>query len=190
MIVLLIGLFVWAGAHLFPALAPATRARVIARSGMGVYKLVFALLIFGSVALMVIGWRLAEVHWLYAPPSWGRSLALVLMPIALLLMLASSLKSNIRRWLPHPQLLGFALWALLHLLASGSVAAVVLFTGLGLWALLEIVVLSRRVSIKAQMQVEATPITRDLAAVALALMVYTLLVWAHAYFAGVALIGG
>ena len=190
MIVLIIGLLLWTGVHLFPALAPAARARLIERSGMGIYKPVFALLIFGSVVLMVVGWRLAEVQWLYAPPPWGRSLALALMPIAILLMLASGLKSNIRRWLPHPQLLGFALWALLHLLASGSIAAVVLFAGLGLWALLEIVVLSRRVSIKAQMQVEVTPITRDLAAVALALLVYTLLVVGHAHFAGVALIGG
>ena len=189
MIILLIGLLVWVCAHLFPALAPEMRASVIARMGMGAYKVIFALLIFSSIALMAIGWRGAEVQLLYVAPTWGHTVALALMPVALLLMLASNLKSNIRRFIPHCQLTGFSLWALLHLLASGSSRALLLFGCLGLWALLEMLILSRRVSIKAQLQVDAMPITRDAAAVALALLLYAVLIFGHGYFAGVSLTG-
>ena len=189
MIILLAGIFIWVGAHFFPAAAPELRARAIAQVGMGTYKAVFALLIFFSIALMVAGWRGAEVQLLYIAPTWGRTVALVLMPLALLLMLSPNLKSNIRRFIPHSQLSGFTLWALLHLLSSGSSRAVVLFACLGVWALLEMLILSRRVSIKAQMQVAAMPITRDVAAVILALLMYAALLVGHGYVAGISLIG-
>ena len=189
MIILLIGLLVWVGAHLFPALAPEMRASVIARMGMGAYKGIFALLILSSIALMAIGWRGAEVQLLYVAPTWGRTAVAVLMPLALLLMLASNLKSNIRRFIPHCQLTGFSLWALLHLLSSGSSRSLLLFGSLGLWALLEMLILSLRMSIKAQMQVAAMPITRDAAAIALTSLLYAVLLFGHGYFAGISLTG-
>ena len=43
----------------------------------------------------------------------------------------------------HPMLLGIVIWAVAHLLVNGDVASLVLFGGLGLWALAEMAVINR-----------------------------------------------
>ena len=54
--------------------------------------------------------------------------------------MAISIKQIIR----HPQLTGLVVWAIAHLLLNGDSRSLVLFSGLGLWALAEIVVINRR----------------------------------------------
>ncbi len=43
----------------------------------------------------------------------------------------------------HPMLLGIVIWAVAHLLVNGDVASLVLFGGLGLWALAEMAIINR-----------------------------------------------
>jgi hypothetical protein len=43
----------------------------------------------------------------------------------------------------HPQLTGFSIWAVAHLLVNGDVPSFVLFGGLLLWAQAEIVIINR-----------------------------------------------
>ena len=182
---LLVGLALWVGAHLFPAVAASARARLIARVGMGPYRGVFSLLILLALALMVLGWRASEPSPLYHPPAWGSQLAMFLMLLALIMFFASGLRSNIRRFVRHPQLIGLAIWALAHLLASGETRAVALFGVLGLWALLEVIVLNKRIG--AKIKPDPMPYSRDLLTVLVGLLAYALLYQGHFYFAGVAL---
>ncbi len=49
----------------------------------------------------------------------------------------------IRTKVRHPMLMGVVIWSAAHLLVNGDLSALVLFGGLGLWALLQMAVISR-----------------------------------------------
>ena len=58
--------------------------------------------------------------------------------------MAANHPSRIKQYVRHPQLTGVALWAGAHLLLNGDSRSVILFAGMGVWALTEIVLISRR----------------------------------------------
>ena len=138
MTLLILGLALWWGAHLFKRVAPAARAGM---GGQG-RAMVTALLLV-SLVLMVIGYRGADgAFW------WGRSPALVginnlLMLVSVYLFAASGMKTAVARRLRHPMLTGTLLWSVAHLLVNGDAPSLVLFGGIGLWAVVEMVVLNR-----------------------------------------------
>ncbi len=137
-ILLVAGLALWTGAHLWKRIAPASRAR-FGDAGKGMV----AVLIVASIILMVIGYRGA-----YGPVWWGRSPALVginnlLMVFAFYLYAASGAKTWITSKVKNPQLTGFKIWAFAHLLVNGDLASFVLFGGLLAWAVAEVIVLKR-----------------------------------------------
>jgi uncharacterized membrane protein len=184
-ILLCLGLALWAGVHLIPALAPAWRAQRVAQMGLGPWKGLFALAIVTSVVLIVIGWRHTPAEVLYVAPAWGRPAAAALMFVALPLFFAGRLPTNLKRVLRHPQLTGVSLWALAHLLSNGEVRSLVLFIAIGAWALLEMAVINRRVG--AWAKPEPVPPRRDAIVLAVGLTAYALLLFLHEYIAGVAL---
>ena len=75
-----------------------------------------------------------SIQW-WGPPEWGRQAAIWLMPFALILLAAAFIPANLTRFTAHPMLWAIALWALAHLLANGDLAGLLLFGGLGLYAL-------------------------------------------------------
>lgn len=138
MLWLILGVLLWWAAHFFKRIAPEARAKMGDR-GKGPVAL--ALLV--SVVLMVIGYRVAEGTFF-----WGRSPALVginnlLVLVAFYLFAASGAKTRVTRWTRHPQLIGFSLWTVAHLIVNGDTPSFVLFGGLLLWALVEMVVINR-----------------------------------------------
>ncbi len=141
---LTLGAAIWAAVHLIPAALPGLRRQLTGALGEGPYKGLFALTVAAGLALIIWGWRSVAPEFVYAPPSFGRTAANVLMVPAVVLFIASNLKTNLKRLVRHPQLLGVALWAVAHLLANGEQRSVVLFGALGLWAILMIVLLNRR----------------------------------------------
>ncbi len=138
MIWLILGVALWWAAHLFKRIAPDARARLGER-GKGLVAV--ALLV--SVVLMVIGYRVAggAVYWGRSPALVGINNLLVL--AGFYLFAASGMKTRVTRLTRHPQLIGFSLWAVGHLLVNGDVASIVLFGGLLLWALVEMVLINR-----------------------------------------------
>lgn len=138
MIWVILGLVLWTGAHLFKRLAPGARAG-LGDAGKGV---VAVLSILGIVA-MVVGYRAWDSTFF-----WGRHPALVginnlLMVFAIYLFAASGAKSWITTKIRHPQLTAVKVWALAHLLVNGDVASFVLFGGLMMWAVLEVILINR-----------------------------------------------
>ena len=100
-------------------------------------------LIAVGIVLMVIGYRAAD-----GAVFWGRSPAMVgvqnlLMLVSVYLFAASGMKTAVARKLRHPMLLGMILWSVAHLLVNGDTPSIVLFGGLGLWAVVEIVLINR-----------------------------------------------
>ena len=140
MIWLILGVALWWAAHLFKRVAPDARARM-GEKGKGPVAL--ALLV--SVVLMVIGYRMADgaFYWGRSPAMTGINNLLIL--IAFYLFAASGMKTRVTRLTRHPQLIGFSLWAVAHLLVNGDVPSFVLFGGLLVWALVEMAVINRAV---------------------------------------------
>ncbi|MFM2388525.1 MAG: hypothetical protein RLZZ437_80 [Pseudomonadota bacterium] len=140
MTILITGMALWWAAHLFKRLAPGPRA-AMGNAGKGL----MAVILLGSVILMVIGYRGAE-----GPVYWGRSPALVginnlLMLVAFYIYAVGGPKGA-RIWLGtklrHPQLTGFSIWAAGHLLVNGDMPSFVLFGGLLAWAIVEILLIN------------------------------------------------
>ena len=144
MIVLLLGLALWAVAHGVKIHAPQRRAALAAQIGEGPVKIGFALAILGAVALMVLGYQRAEFVNLWFPPAWTVHLNNLLMVIAVAIYIAGGIPGHVRHWVRHPQLVGVKTWAIAHLLVNGDLASVVLFGGLLAWAVVALIGLNKR----------------------------------------------
>ena len=186
MIILCLGLALWWGVHFVPSLAPGLRVQLVAKMGLGAYKGLFSVLIITSLVLIVLGWRGTPPEIVYLPPAWGRHVTMALMVIALLLFFAARLPNNLKRVLRHPQLSGVALWSLAHLLSNGELRSLVLFGGLGVWALLQMLAINRRAG--EWVRPAPVPAVRNFVWVGVALVIYGLLLYLHKYIAGVALL--
>jgi len=183
---LVLGILLWSVVHLFKAAAPSARQRIIENSGEGVYKGVFSLLILGSLALIILGWRSSTPELIYALPVYLRHTAMLVMLIAIILFVAAIVPSNINRLIRHPQLTSVLVWAFAHLLANGETRSLVLFGGLGIWAILEILFINRRDSVWAK----PDPVAwwRTLIPIIAGSVVYAVVFYFHASIAGVPLI--
>ncbi|SFJ39282.1 NnrU family protein [Jannaschia pohangensis] len=138
MILLILGLALWVGAHLFKRVAPGPRERL----GSGGKGLV-ALLLVVSVVLMVLGYRAADFVPLWEPPGFLRHINNLAMVLAFYVYGVGATKGLLSARIRHPQLTGFKIWAVAHLLVNGDLASVILFGGLLAWAVVEVIVLNR-----------------------------------------------
>jgi uncharacterized membrane protein len=186
MLVLALGLLLWSVAHLFPAIAVYKRKKLMANIGIVPYKLGFAVLIFTSMALMVIGWRSITPTYLYALPPWVNYLTLVMVVITFILFVATQVKSNIKRVLRHPQLTGLIFWSTAHLLANGDSRSLLLFLSMLVWAILQIIMTNKRDG--ERVMPEKVSIVNDILTVVGGIAVFTAFLFAHPYIAGVSVI--
>jgi uncharacterized membrane protein len=182
MALLVFGVLLWSGTHMLPIFAAPLRARVADSLG-NAYPGVFSLSILASIVAMVFGWRATVPSPLYVAPGVTVLLTDGLMFVALLLFIASGVPTNLKRILRHPQLTGVALWAAAHLLSNGDSRSIVLFGGLGLWAVVAMFGINRRDG--AWEKPEALPMSAELKPLVGALVVYALLFFAHPWIAGV-----
>ena len=144
MALLIAGLIIFAGVHFVPSLAPGLKHAWLGRLGEGGYKGTFSLSLFTGLALIIIGWRGTTPEFVYLPPAALHLPALALICLGFLLFVVSNRKSRLRQLVRHPQLTGVALWGIAHLMLNGDNRALVLFGGLSLWAVGEIVAINRR----------------------------------------------
>lgn len=145
MTLLIIGLLLWWGAHLFKRLAPDARQAMTDRMGEA-SKGVFAVVLVGSIVLMVIGYRGADFIDVWYPPTFMVHINNLLMIIAFYVFGASAAKPE-KVWLGtkvrHPQLGAVKIWAFAHLLVNGDLASIILFGGLLGWAVTEMIVINK-----------------------------------------------
>jgi uncharacterized membrane protein len=144
MILLVLGLVVWSAAHLFKAVAPTSRADVAVRIGAGPSRVIFAAGIAVGLVLMIVGYRAAPFDAVWTPPAWTVHVNNLMMLVAVGVFGLSMSKGRSRAWLRHPMLLAVVVWAAAHLLVNGDVASILLFGGLGVWALAEIALINAR----------------------------------------------
>ncbi|MBJ3763927.1 hypothetical protein ILP92_14335 [Maribius pontilimi] len=143
MALLIVGLALWVAAHVFKRVAPDTRAALTQKMGQA-SKGVFAAVLVASVVLIVLGYRAAPFVPLYTPPVWGVHVVDLGMIFAIALFGLGSSKSNLRGLTRHPQLWGFTLWSVLHLLVNGDLASAIMWGTFIVWALAEMQLINWR----------------------------------------------
>lgn len=180
---MLAGLMLWSVVHLFPVLAPGLRQVLVGRMGEKGYKGFFALLIVLSVVLIVYGWRHAIPTHAYLLPPAFKHVAMFLIVVAFILMGAAQYPTRIKRIVRHPQLTGVMTWAVAHLLLNGDSRSILLFGWLGVWALLEIILINRREG--AWVKPESPTWGREFRGAAISVVVIVVVVFIHPYIAGV-----
>ncbi len=190
MMLLLIGLTLWVGVHLFPSLFPQVRNALIKRIGDTPYQGLFALLIATAVMLIVFGWRSTLPTQVYVPPAGLRHAAMLLVVLGFVLMAAASFpRTRVKRLIRHPQLTGVLLWALAHLLANGDSRSLLLFSAIAIWTVISMLLINRRDGdwIKPETTMAWYG---ELLVVIVGVGVAVLVVRYHYYIAGGSLIGG
>ena len=132
---LLPGVLLWSDAHLFKRLFPAALASLGAAG-----KPLMALLLVASVALVVMGYGQADpVIWWGRQASWV-GVSSVLVCLGFYCVVGARVSGIIR----HPQLTSAMLWAVAHLLVNGDLASAVLFGGVLLWAVVEVMLINHQ----------------------------------------------
>ena len=148
MSLMVMGLAVFLGVHLLPAV-PASRAALITRMGEQRYKSVFSLAAATGLLLIVVGFaRWHPDQRLFAPWPGARTIAPAVMTLSFILLAAANMRGHLRHWVAHPMLLGVLLWAGVHLLANGDLKGTILFGAFLAYALVDLASAIRRRAIK------------------------------------------
>lgn len=189
--ILILGLALFLGVHLFTIMRP-RRAALVARLGENGYKALYSIVSAVGLGLIVYGfarYRAYEFVELWSPPVWTRHLAAALVLPALIMLVASYSRGRIYKTLKHPMLAGVKLWALAHLLANGDLGSLILFGSVLAWAVID------RISLKSRKDAGAPPIPvggmrNDVIAIFGGIALYALIAWwFHPYVIGVPVIG-
>ena len=138
MMMLTSGVLLWSGAHLFKRIAPDVRNR-LGNSG----RPLIALLLLGSVVLMTWGYQQAD-----ASVWWGRQTVWVgvnnlLVYLGFYCIAGSWVRARVAGVIRHPQLTAIKLWAVAHLFVNGDSRSFVLFGGLLVWSVIEVILINK-----------------------------------------------
>lgn len=148
-VLLVLGLILWTGLHLFRSVAPTSREALQDKLGNGA-KGVIALGVLASVGLMVWGANLVPFVAIWTPPAFMTHINNALMVLAFYMYLTTATQPGtafVFGNLKNPQLTGFKVWAFAHLLVNGDLASILLFAGLLAWAVAEVIFSKRTVSL-------------------------------------------
>jgi uncharacterized membrane protein len=191
LLVMILGLVLFLGVHTLTTQRE-LRARLIASTSPGGYKVGYALVSLLGLVLMVWGFaHYRATGWidLWYPPKALKHLAAALMLPAVILVVAAYIRGRIYTALKHPMLAGVKLWATAHLLANGDLGSMILFGSFLAWAVFD------RISLKRRADPGAPPIPvggpgNDLIAVAVGIVAYLALAFAfHPVVIGVPVFG-
>jgi uncharacterized membrane protein len=191
LLVMILGLVLFLGVHVLTTQRD-LRARLIAASGEGGYKIGYALV--ALLGLVLIVWGFADYRAtgridVWYPPKVLKHITVALMLPAVILVVASYLRGRIYTTLKHPMLAGVKLWAAAHLLANGDLGSIILFGSFLAWAVFD------RISLKHRADAGGPPIPvggigNDLIAVAVGVVAYLALAFVfHPVVIGVPVVG-
>lgn len=188
MLVLIVGLAIFLGAHSVRIVDGEFRARTVARIGEGPWKGLYSLVSLVGLILIIWGYGMArpESTVLFEPPVWLKHIAVLLNLFAFVLLGAFIAPAGrIKARLGHPMILGVKLWAFAHLLANGRVAELVLFGAFLAWAIFDFAVNRRLDRARGTVRI-AGPAKNDAIAVGVGVVIWAALVFGlHQWLIGV-----
>ena len=138
MFLLILGILLWVGAHLFKRVAPEQR-EAMGNAG----KAVVAVGVLAGLVLIVLGYRQAPFINVWYPPAFMVHINNLLMIGAVFLYGMSATTGRLRGAMRHPQLTAVKVWAVAHLLVNGDLASIILFGAMLAWAVLEVILINR-----------------------------------------------
>lgn len=193
MTILVLGILVFMAVHSL-ALARGTRAALIDRVGVVVFRAGFSVGAVVGLGLIVWGfarYRADGLISVWTPPLWTRHLTITLMWFAFISLAAAAYPAvgRIRGWLRHPLLVALKIWALAHLLANGDAGGMLVFTAFLAWAVVDRIAVKKRGD---QGAARANAFTRaDAVVLAGGTLAYLLMMLVlHPLLIGVAVVGG
>lgn len=169
---IIIGLLLWTAAHVWKRVAPANRAKWGDKG-----KLIVAVASVIAIVLMVMGYRFAD-----GTVFWGRTPAMtginnLLMLLAFYLFAASGAKTRITKAVRHPQLTAVIVWAFGHLLVNGDAESILLFGGMGAWAVLEIILINGIQGVRTPYH--TVPVKKEITAIVATVVVFIVTALIH-----------
>lgn len=146
MVLLIVGLIIFCGVHLFIRLAPEFRTQLVDRMGEGPVKGIVSL--DSLIGLVLICWGFSRVDYIHvwAPPSFLTHVNNLLMLLAIWLLIAAYAPRGVPFVMgraKHPMLLATKVWAVAHLLVNGDLASIILFGTLLGWAVWQMILANR-----------------------------------------------
>jgi uncharacterized membrane protein len=181
------GLLLWSVLHFLPALDLKFRKDLVSRLGLVPYKGLIGVLLLASIGLIIIGWKSTEPVDLYTAPGWGIQLAGPVMLVSLLLFFAPYVNNSISHFIRHPQLIGIVVGSAGHLLAGGSNRELLLFGGMMIWSIVEIILLNRRNG--PWLKPELAPLKANVRLVLMGIGFYLIFLFTHELLFGVSPFG-
>ena len=103
----------------------------------------------------------------------------VLVYLGFYLIAGSQVGARVVGVIRHPQLTAVKLWAVAHLLVNGDSASLLLFGGLLVWAVLEVVIINQQDG-KPRLNKPQPSLLREFAAIAITLVIYGVTAYLHA----------
>lgn len=181
---LLLGAILFVGIHLVPTLG-STRDRLVTTLSLNGYKFLYTIVSLTGLGLMIWGKTRAPITDIWAPVSWARDVAPIIMLPSMILLAVAKFPTNIKRLTPHPMLWGFILWSTTHLLANGDLASIILFGTIGAYSIVAILSANSRGA-----KVSTTPVSpgKEAVAIGLGFFVYVVFLYLHPILFGVAVI--
>jgi len=178
-LILIIGLVLFLGAHSVRVFAEGFRDNLIARLGEGPWKGLYSLVSIIGFVLVIWGYAMArpESTVLFEPPIWLKHIAVLLNLVAFILFAAYLVPAGrMKARLGHPMILSVKVWAFAHLLSNGRVAELVLFGAFLAWAILDFAASRRRDRAAGTVRV-AGPVRNDVIAVVVGVLIWAAILW-------------
>jgi uncharacterized membrane protein len=191
MTIFVAGLLVFLGIHSISIVAPRWRDAQATRMGEYGWKGLYALVSIASLVTMIYGYGIARQTpvVVYAPPLPLRHLAFLLMLPVFPLLIAAYLPGRVKCLTRNPMLLAVILWAVAHLVANGTLNDLLLFGAFLLWAVADLISVSRRPNVRPVPGAPASAMN-DVIVVVAGLGLYAfMLLWAHTRVVGVSPLG-
>ncbi len=176
LIVLVLGLILLLGPHVFVTMRP-QRTAAVKQLGEWPYKGLFAALSIAGLYVTGKGFGMYDAAGplvLWTAPAWTRHITEALMLPACVFVAAAYLPGNIKRRLKHPMLVGVKTWAVAHLLVNGDVGGIILFGSVLAWAVYDRITLKHR-SDPGGPSIPQGGLKNDIAAVIVGLILYAAL---------------
>jgi uncharacterized membrane protein len=173
LLVLVLGLILFLGAHVFVTLRP-QRAAAVKSIGEWPYKALFAVVSVGGLYLIGKGFGMyydAGPIDIWHPPGWTRHITEALMLPACIFVAAAYLPGQIKQAVKHPMLVGVKTWAVAHLLTNGDLGGIILFGAVLAWAVYDRITLKHR-SDPGGLPIPPGGLRNDIAAVIVGLILY------------------
>ena len=147
MIKLICGLIIFLGIHSVSIFANNWRNAQIKTWGAITWKLIYSVISIAGLALITVGYLETRPQpiTIWSPPPWAWLITVYFSLVSMVLVAAAYIPNNaFKGKLKDPMLVGTIVWAICHLTTIGSLAGILLFGGVLVWGILDLISCRKR----------------------------------------------